>query len=38
MFKFGQIPLPKLAQKPNKDRNPLEIHDNIFVIEDQEKE
>jgi len=38
MFKSGQLSLPKVAQKPNNDRNPLRNHENIFIIEDQMKE
>ena len=38
MFKFRQLPLPKAAQKPNNARNPLRNHENIFAVEEQEKE
>jgi len=38
MFKSRQLPLPKAAQKSNNNRNLLGNHENIFVIEDQDKE
>ena len=38
MLKSGQLLLPKVAQKPNNDRNPLKNHENVFAVEDQEKE
>jgi len=38
MLKSGQLLLPKVAQKPNNDKNPLKNHENVFAVEDQEKE
>jgi len=38
MFKSGQLPLPKVGQKPNNDRNTLGNHENIFIVEHRQKE
>ncbi|KAJ8434650.1 LOW QUALITY PROTEIN: hypothetical protein Cgig2_034084 [Carnegiea gigantea] len=38
MFKSKQLLLYKAAQKPNNDMNALGNQENIFVVEDQEKE
>jgi len=37
MFKSGQLPLPKAAQKPNNSKNSLGGHDNIFTVNDNPK-
>ena len=38
MFKLGKLPLPKAAQKPNNNKNPIGDHDRIFTINNNPKD
>ena len=37
MFRLGQLPLPKVAQKPSNDKNPLGDHESIFIVNEQKE-
>jgi len=37
MFKSGQLPSPKDAQKPNNNNHPLRDHNSIFTISNNPK-